>query len=434
MIVVPKKVKKKNLSTRQSYLEGLGFECKNWQWSWSFVNHKDRIVAFGAWDYETNGNRSRILSDEWKVHPEKQVVRRGYRQAMEHINLVREEGYGFQLFRQVGTLSADGTARLLGVQPGLSPGRLSFDGKDYFGLWEDGGFNMSERTYGHVDGVQVGAIFPDRISLSQAGIHRATQGGITGGADGAESIVLNAGYVDDVDHGDVVLYTGHGGRDPNTGRQISDQVLERGNLGLAVCHDQGLPVRVSRGSGVEAPYGTEQGYRYDGLYQVEDYWHEIGLDGFRVYRFRLVAIQGESTTFDQEGPRAAEPRNQDIPQGPSERVETTTLRIVRDTRLSRMVKEAHDYRCQVCDVQLSVPSGYYAEAAHVKPLGTGHDGPDIEGNVLCLCPNHHVLFDRGTLWIDADMNVQPNGTPLLRQDICPVDPEYIEYHRNARSC
>jgi len=44
--------------------------------------------------------------------------------------------------------------------------------------------------------------------------------------------VLNEGYEDDEDHGDWMVYTGQGGRDPNTGRQIADQQLTRGNLVL----------------------------------------------------------------------------------------------------------------------------------------------------------------------------------------------------------
>ena len=48
------------------------------------------------------------------------------------------------------------------------------------------GLHMSGRTYGHIDGVHVGEMFPDRVLLSKAGIHRAPQSGITGGADGAD--------------------------------------------------------------------------------------------------------------------------------------------------------------------------------------------------------------------------------------------------------
>ena len=46
-------------------------------------------------------------------------------------------------------------------------------------------------------------------------------GGISGTAkDGADSIVLSGGYEDDVDYGDEIVYTGHGGRHPSNGQQM----------------------------------------------------------------------------------------------------------------------------------------------------------------------------------------------------------------------
>ena len=98
---------------------------------------------------------------------------------------------------------------------------------------------MPTRNYGHVPGVTIGTTFSDRLSLSTASVHKATQAGISGGAEGADSIVLNGGSTDDLHQGEVVIYTGHGGRNPNTGRQESDQELERGDKGLAVCCDKG---------------------------------------------------------------------------------------------------------------------------------------------------------------------------------------------------
>jgi hypothetical protein len=38
-----------------------------------------------------------------------------------------------------------------------------------------------------------------------------------GSQTGAESIVVSGGYEDDEDHGDTIIYTGHGGNDPQTG-------------------------------------------------------------------------------------------------------------------------------------------------------------------------------------------------------------------------
>jgi hypothetical protein len=36
---------------------------------------------------------------------------------------------------------------------------------------------------------------------------------------------------------------------------------------------------------------------------------------------------------------------------------------------------------------------FLREAAHIRPLGAPHNGPDTWDNTLCLCPNHHVPFD-----------------------------------------
>ena len=50
---------------------------------------------------------------------------------------------------------------------------------------------------------------------------------------------------------------------------------------------------MSRGAGRGVWNAPAQGYRYDGLYTVEDYFADTGADGFRVWRFRLAAVPGE---------------------------------------------------------------------------------------------------------------------------------------------
>ena len=44
-------------------------------------------------------------------------------------------------------------------------------------------------------------------------------------ADGADSIVVSGGYEDDEDDGDTIIYTGHGGNDANSKKQIADQTM-----------------------------------------------------------------------------------------------------------------------------------------------------------------------------------------------------------------
>jgi hypothetical protein len=57
-----------------------------------------------------------------------------------------------------------------------------------------------KRHFGSVEDFPVGTIFRSRAQLSAATVHRPTQAGISGSKiDGADSIVLNGGYVDDED-------------------------------------------------------------------------------------------------------------------------------------------------------------------------------------------------------------------------------------------
>ena len=77
---------------------------------------------------------------------------------------------------------------------------------------------------GPLPDVPVGTRFDTRAALRAAGVHRELQAGICGrAATGAESIVLAGGYTDDTDRGDEIVYTGAGGRDPETRKQVADQ-------------------------------------------------------------------------------------------------------------------------------------------------------------------------------------------------------------------
>ena len=149
--------------------------------------------------------------------------------------------------------------------------------------------NMARESHSIGDlGFMAGQIFENRKELSDSGIHRPTQAGIwNGGGDFAVSIVVSGGYVDDVENGEVLLYTGQGGRD-EMGRQVSDQELIRGNLGLFNSMKSNIPVRVTRGHQIES--GPEKGYRYDGLYMVKRAYIEPSHDGPLVWRFELFPI------------------------------------------------------------------------------------------------------------------------------------------------
>jgi len=280
------------------------------------------------------------------------------------------------------------------------------------------------RVFGEIEGVAVGATFADREALHRAGVHRPLQAGISGAAaDGADSIVLNEGYEDDIDRGDEIIYTGHGGRDPSTGRQLADQKLTLGNRALAHSMLEGLPVRVIRGPKLKSAFAPPSGYRYDGLYLVDDYWTTTGKSGFQIIQFRLTRYAEDRSAWPQPtAPTAEELKT------PSRR-STTVQRIIRSTATANRVKLLHNHACQVCGVRLETPAGPYAEGAHIMPLGMPHSGPDTASNILCLCPNHHVLFDDGAVGVNDDFTLigVPGRLRTVRRH--PVAAEVLRHHR-----
>ena len=85
---------------------------------------------------------------------------------------------------------------------------------------------MAERVFGAIPGYEIGSNFLNSKELSEVGLHRPTQAGISGSStEGADSIVLSGGYEDDEDFGKEIIYTGHGGQDSVTKEQVRDQEL-----------------------------------------------------------------------------------------------------------------------------------------------------------------------------------------------------------------
>lgn len=258
--------------------------------------------------------------------------------------------------------------------------------------------HMARKFFGHIPGQPVGTFYPNRRALADAGVHPPLMQGIHGTAkDGADSIVVSGGYADDEDHGDFVVYTGAGGNDPSTKRQIADQSMSQpNNAGLITSQLAGLPVRLTRGAHPGSAYAPPRGFRYDGLFAVMSHWVDTGRHGFKIVRFRLEQIDGGDPATTASEPSDAQTY-----------ATTTVVRRVRDSAQSRFVKGLYAGACQICGVQIPISGGrLYSEGAHIRPLGRPHVGPDHKSNILCLCPNHHAQLDNGGLVIDADLTVR----------------------------
>jgi putative restriction endonuclease len=97
----------------------------------------------------------------------------------------------------------------------------------------------------------------------------------------------------------------------------------------------------------------------------------------------------------------------------------------------RLVKELYGYACQICGVRIETVAGVYAEGAHLVALG--HDGDDHTSNVLCLCPNHHVMLDHGSIALtDSFEVVNRAGDVLATLTVRPehgLNPVFAREHR-----
>jgi hypothetical protein len=153
---------------------------------------------------------------------------------------------------------------------------------------------MNQPVFGHVGSYRPGDTFRNRLELALSGVHRPRRTGVCGTQQlGAESIVLAGQYEEDAFGEEEILYSGNGGRDPKTGRQISDQVTTTGILAMLRSIETGLSVRVLRK--VPAEEDGPDVYRYEGVYRVVGSTYGPGKSGFQVYVFQLEPIRADNS-------------------------------------------------------------------------------------------------------------------------------------------
>jgi len=279
-------------------------------------------------------------------------------------------------------------------------------------------------VFGSIEGINEGHLFEGRREMMPTSFHRSWAAGIDGNKNtGVAAVVLSGGYEDDEDLGDEIIYTGAGGNKDN--KQIQDQSWENTqNAGILKSMNEGLPIRVIRGHKHKSAFSPTKGYIYAGLYSVVDAWEEVGKSDYIICRFRLLYL-GQN-----QARKTAEEIELDYTSREKKSRESTILRIIRDTKIARDIKKLYDYKCQVCDVVLEIKGTRYAEGAHIKPLGRPHNGEDNPNNLLCLCPNHHVLFDKGFFSISDSYDLIGNIHGKLKvHEKQILNKDNLKYHR-----
>ncbi|MFC5959319.1 YDG/SRA domain-containing protein [Streptomyces pratens] len=321
-----------------------------------------------------------------------------------------------------------------------------------------------ERVIGHIDGVPVGAVFHRRLNVMRAKLHQTNQRGISwledqDGRKVGDAIVLHGGYEDDEDHWDWIRYTGASKNEDKepSGRLLRSQSwLYVDNAALRLSYERGHPIRVIRGYEGDPRYSPFDSYRYDGLYMITDVRTATSKrpapDGapIDICQFDLRRLLGREQVqtplerrvadvlaeLDDEQDQQGDEQQyvEKFPRSRSMRVR----RLVRDTAAAERIKQLYEGVCQLCGLRLVGPDDEpYSEGAHIRPLGKPHHGPDVEPNILCLCPNCHVRLDVGAIAIGEDWSViaraDVSGAKLLSKlavkDGHRVHQEHFRYHR-----
>jgi putative restriction endonuclease len=128
-------------------------------------------------------------------------------------------------------------------------------------------------------------------------------------------------------------------------------------------------------------------------------------------------------------------------------IQTLISRPFRDIAFKAAIRRAYKDTCAFTGLKLINGGGRpEIDAAHIRPVGEGHNGPDSVRNGLALCKTAHWLFDRGLVTLDDDLKiVQAKGlvgqevSRLLHADGIARVPEashfrphsqFLQYHRD----
>lgn len=161
--------------------------------------------------------------------------------------------------------------------------------------------------------------------------------------------------------------------------------------------------------------------------------------------YETIVKLGFNATADRpriEPMIAEEPAEYDRPL-----LEQLVRRPFRDATFTKNVVVAYGSTCAVTGLRLINGGGRCeVEAAHIRPVGDGHLGPDSVRNGIALSRTVHWMFDRGLFTLTDDYEIitakkllssetrrliKPHKTILLPDDpkVRP-HPQFLSYHRD----
>lgn len=120
-------------NSRFAFVQSKGVSGKNTR-AWSFANHAEKFVIFGAWTEHQEGSRCLILADHWRIRNNR--VQGGFTHSRGHIDLILEEGYKLFTFPQTAKPRSndDEPSKIKSWKPRLDKRELLIESGKYFAI------------------------------------------------------------------------------------------------------------------------------------------------------------------------------------------------------------------------------------------------------------------------------------------------------------
>ncbi len=121
--------------SRLKFARKHGAEPHNPSNAWSYINHGDRLVLFGAWTGLEEGERQLIFAKKWAIKSDGKRSA-SYRPSLRHLEHVIEDGYDLYTFRQYPDPAklSSGPRKVKRFDPVLEKRYLAIFGDEYFAL------------------------------------------------------------------------------------------------------------------------------------------------------------------------------------------------------------------------------------------------------------------------------------------------------------
>lgn len=170
--------------------------------------------------------------------------------------------------------------------------------------------------------------------------------------------------------------------------------------------------------------------------------------------YEAIVAAGTAHIFESDtATQSAPTRNLSEEQREFQRpiVERLVSEPFRSAVFAKCIRAAYDSTCAATGLKLINGGGRCEiEAAHIRPVGDGHDGPDSVRNGLALSRTMHWLFDRGIISLKDNGKilfaskrhfpeidrvkamVNPDEKMALPSDLAlRPHPQFLSYHRDV---